>query len=220
MWAVTNIGKAPSVSSEETSASKTTGKDEFMKMLLAQLQNQNPLNPLDGTDFAAQLAQFSSDEQLINMNSELESLTQLQTSQNNVMAANLIGKQVSATQEAENRIAVTGSSADLNYSLAQDAQKVTVKIYNEEGNLVKTLEGNNQSAGSNTLTWNCATNAKGNYTFEVSAVDAAGNEVSVNTEVTGVVTDVQFKDQSILVTVGGQQIPFANVTEVSGAPAT
>lgn len=220
MWGVTNIGKAASAGSEGTSTNKLTGKDEFLKMLIAQLQNQNPLNPLDGTDFAAQLAQFSSLEQLTNMNSTLESLSALQTTQNGIMAANLIGRQVSANQEGGNILTVTGSSANLSYSLAKDAKKVTVNIYNEEGKLVKTIEGRNQSAGHNTLTWDCGADAQGAYTFDVSAEDSSGNDVSVNTTITGIVTEVRFTDQSLLVTVNGRQIPIADIVEVSGTPAT
>ena len=220
MWGVTNIGKGSSAVSESTSTNKTTGKDDFMKMLLAQLQNQNPLNPMDGSDFAAQLAQFSSVEQLSNINSTMESLKVLQTTQNIIMAFNLIGKEVSANQESESSFTVTGSSADLSYNLAEDAQKVTVEIYDDEGNLVKTFEESDQGAGSHKLTWDCGDNATGNYTFEVTASDSDGNKVSVNTVTTGIVTNVQYKDQILYVTVGGKQIPFSNVIEVSSVSET
>src|SRR3989339_1106934 len=82
-----------SVTSQTT---KTTalGKDDFMKLLLAQLKNQDPLKPMDGTDFAAQLAQFSSLEQLSNMNTELKNLSVNQMTMNYAQSVNMIGKDV------------------------------------------------------------------------------------------------------------------------------
>ena len=78
----------------KTTTTKTLGKDDFMKLLLAQLKNQDPLKPLDGTDFAAQLAQFSSLEQLSNMNTELKNVSVNQMTMNYAQSVNLIGKNV------------------------------------------------------------------------------------------------------------------------------
>lgn len=72
------------------------GKDDFFKMLLAQLKHQNPLEPLDGTAFAAQLAQFSSLEQLQNLNNELKTLSNNQAVMSRSYAIGLIGKEVEA----------------------------------------------------------------------------------------------------------------------------
>ncbi|MBU8911758.1 MAG: flagellar hook assembly protein FlgD, partial [Desulfobacterales bacterium] len=78
----------------QTLTSSTMGKDDFLKMMIAQLQHQDPLNPLDGTDFTAQLAQFSSLEQLSNMNTQLETLGLYQSSLNNAQSISLIGKEI------------------------------------------------------------------------------------------------------------------------------
>jgi len=95
----------------QTLESNTMGKDDFLKMMIAQLQHQDPLNPLDGTDFTAQLAQFSSLEQLSNMNTQLETLGLYQSSLNNAQSISLIGKEVTARG---NIVKVDGAaSADL-----------------------------------------------------------------------------------------------------------
>jgi flagellar basal-body rod modification protein FlgD len=74
------------------------GKDDFFKMLIAQLKNQDPLNPQDGTAFATQLAQFSSLEQLTNLNEALASQNLTYANLLHVQAVNLIGKEVTAEQ--------------------------------------------------------------------------------------------------------------------------
>ncbi|HUJ19201.1 MAG TPA: flagellar hook capping FlgD N-terminal domain-containing protein [Nitrospirota bacterium] len=80
--------------------SQELGKDDFLKLFMAQLQAQDPLNPMDSSQFTTQLAQFSSLEQLTNINTQLTSLVQVQSSQQNATATDLIGKQVQLTTGA------------------------------------------------------------------------------------------------------------------------
>lgn len=192
----------------------TMGKDDFLKMMIAQLQNQDPLNPLDGTDFTAQLAQFSSLEQLSNMNTQLELLGLYQSSLNNAQSISLVGKEVTARG---NSVAVEGAFADLSYYLTQDAGKVTISIYDEEGTLVHTLEpgAEGQKEGDNTITWDCSGVESGTYTFEVSAVSANGDVVDADTVTTGKVTGVTFIEGSPYLTVNGQHISFGNILSVN-----
>ncbi|OPY93136.1 MAG: Basal-body rod modification protein FlgD [Syntrophaceae bacterium PtaU1.Bin231] len=209
---------ATSSASSSKTATKSLGKDDFLKMLLAQLKNQDPLKPLDGTEFAVQLAQFSSLEQLNNMNSELKNLGVYQMTQGNAQAVSLIGKEITALQSGSFR--VEGTSANLSYRLSQDAGRVTVKIYDLTGKLVDTIESTDQKAGLQTLQWNAGRFGKGDYTYEVSALDAAGNAVTADTMMTGTVTAVQFKDKTVYLTVNGQEIAFNNVVSVRGTTAS
>ena len=89
-------GSTAGTANSVTSQSQALGKDEFFKMLIAQLKNQDPLNPLDGTAFSAQLAQFSSLEQLTNLNAALTAQNQNFASLLNAQSVNLIGKEVTA----------------------------------------------------------------------------------------------------------------------------
>ena len=204
-----------SINSGTTSSSLTKntimGKDDFLKMLIAQLKNQDPLNPLDGSNFAAQLAQFSSLEQLQNMNTKLETLGTSFSSLNNVQVANLIGNEVSAKG---NTTTVDGSTNTLYYNLPSDAKQGTVKIYNSQGTLMKTFNFGSQQAGTNSLTWNSSNVSAGTYTFEVSATDSSGNDVSVTSMVTGTVTGATFKNNVPYLTVNGQDIAFADILSV------
>jgi len=93
---VTNSTIATTSTTSSSQETDTLGKDAFFKMLIAQLQNQDPLNPMDGTAFSAQLAQFSSLEQLTNMNEALTAQNQNFTNLLSAQSVNLIGKEVTA----------------------------------------------------------------------------------------------------------------------------
>lgn len=196
----------------QTATTKILGKDDFMKLLLAQLKNQDPLKPLDGTDFAAQLAQFSSLEQLSNMNTELKNQSVSQMTMNYAQSVNMIGKDV--VTNSGNSITANGSATDLNYKLAKDAQSVTISIFDKDGKLVKTWDETAQKAGMNKVTWDCSGVNKGDYTFQVIAKDTQGQTVSVDTMTTGLVTAVHFRNNQILVTVNGKEVPLSNIIEV------
>lgn len=94
---MSNVGAVTgSTASSATSQTQVLGKDEFFKMLIAQLKNQDPLNPLDGTAFSAQLAQFSSLEQLTNLNASLTAQNQNIANLLNTQSVSLIGKEITA----------------------------------------------------------------------------------------------------------------------------
>ena len=204
------IGSSESLQTLQTSAT-TMGKDDFFKMMIAQLQHQDPLNPLDGTEFTAQLAQFSSLEQLTNVNDQLEILGLYQASLNNAQSVSLIGKEITAIG---NVIKVDGASVDFAYNLSGTAN-VTIRIYDEGANLVDTLELGTQQEGENSVTWDCSNVAAGNYTFDVSAKDANGNAISAYTMLTGKVTGVSFEEGFPLLSVNGQDISFGNIISVN-----
>ena len=190
----------------------TIGKDDFFKMLLAQIQNQDPLNPMDGTDFATQLAQFSSLERLGDLNAQMETINLYQASINNAQSLNLIGREVMAIGDVVN---VEGESTHLTYNLSGDAKKVSIKIYNEAGDLVNTLDLGNQKEGRNSVIWDCSGVSEGEYTFDVSAVDDNGEEINVDTMITGLVTGIVFKNNTSFLSINGQDIAFGDVISVN-----
>jgi flagellar basal-body rod modification protein FlgD len=202
-----NSGIASSTQTQKT----TMGKDDFLKMLIAQLKNQDPLNPLDGTNFAAQLAQFSSLEQLQNMNTSLGTMSSSFASMNNVQVGNLIGNEVSAKG---NTTIVEGSTNTLYYNLPSDVKQGSVKIYDAQGVLVRTQTFGSQKTGINSLTWSCANLPAGTYTYEVSATDTGGKEVTPTTMVTGKVTGATFKSGVPYLTVNEQDIAFADIISI------
>lgn len=200
------------MSTDSTSSITSTamGKDVFLKMLVAQLKNQDPLNPLDGTDFAAQLAQFSSLEQLTNMSSGLETLSEKIVALNSSQMAGLIGSQVTAEG---NQIQADGTTQTLSYTLPENVVKGTVSIYDGTGTLVKTLTFGAQQAGTNSVTWDTS-GLSGTYTFEVSGTNATGTSVSGSTLMTGTVTGVNFEDGVSYLVVNGAEVPFEDVVSI------
>ncbi len=192
---------------------KTLGKDEFLKMLLAQLKNQDPLQPMQGTEFAAQLAQFSSLEQLSNLTSEIKNQSLSMTTMAHAQAVGMIGKDVILSDSSS--LVADGKPLEVIYALDKDAQSVTVSISDKDGKLVKTISAAEQKAGQNSITWNMGADTKGDYTFQVVAKDIDGNEVVAKPLSQGTVTAVQFKQNEIYVVVNGQELPFSSVTSIS-----
>jgi flagellar basal-body rod modification protein FlgD len=183
-----SIGGLESVqpSTLTASAQKTDilGKDDFLRLLVAQLKAQDPLNPMENTEFTAQLAQFSSLEQLSNVNENLKSLISYQTSTDNSQAVGFIGKTVNANGNLVKTME-TGSLTAGEQNIAWDGT---------------------DNAGHEV--------PDGTYTFKVSASNAAGSEIEAKTLVRGRVTGVTFKNGSTYLLVGEQKIPVSNVLEI------
>jgi len=210
LWVDSTANVTSSTSSTST-AGKIMGKEEFLKMLIAQLKNQNPLNPLDGTEFTAQLAQFSSLEQLQNVYTELKALSQRQASLNNSQLVSLIGKEVTVKGNA---FTATGGPVGLSYDLTEGANRVWVRIYDQQGGLVDTITAQNQGSGTNAVTWSNTGNLSGNFTFEVTAADRAGNAISVSGITSGIVTGVNYREDTPYLNVGGKEISVSDVLSV------
>lgn len=200
--------------STASTAKNILGKDAFMKMMIAQLQNQDPLNPMDGTQFVAQLAQFSSLEQLQNLNDVMGSLPTYLGNFSNAQMANLIDNEATAKG---NVIAVSGSSANITYQLPSDIQSGIIKIYNSDGSLVDTVNIGSQKTGLQSTIWNCSKQGTGNYTYEISAVDKNGNEVTVDKMISGKITGVSFKNGASYLTINGQEVAFSDVVTINKA---
>lgn len=197
------------------------GKEDFLKLLLTQMKNQDPLSPLDGSQFASQLAQFSSLEQLVNLNSAVKTSIDadyyLSQSINNTLASTLIGKDVKLDR---NSFQSTGQDeVTLGYNLPKSAKSVTVKVYNESGALVKTFDPAPGMAGDNKLTWDFKDNngntvARGNYTFKVEATDANDKTLSASLFILGRIDGIKFSENGTKLILGGFEYSLADILEI------
>ncbi len=198
------------------------GKDDFLKLLTVQLQHQDPLEPQDNTEMVAQLAQFSSLEQLENMNRNLASsldldliLTQVL---NNTAAAGLIGKSVLAGGNSV-MLEESGEAVPIRFDLAANAESLTVAIYDESGTLVRTIEQKGVEAGRQSVEWDGKNSSgkgvsEGTYTFRVTATDGEGNAIGVNPLVMGSVDVVKFVNGEAVLVIGGVEVAISQIIEI------
>ena len=199
----------------------TMDKDAFLELMIAQLQNQNPLDPMDGTEYAAQLAQFSSLEQLTNLNESMDRSIDadyyLTQSINNTLTATLIGNDVKLASPTLNNIGQ--DDIEFGYKLPADASNVTVKIYNEHGALVRTIENENISGGDHKLSWdffddNGKKLPEGSYSFEIEASDTHGKDMVISSYGIGRIDGVRFGEGGTTLIVGGIEYNLADVIEI------
>ena len=216
----TEIGTASTAGGIESyvSAKPVLGKDDFLMLLVEQLKNQDPLNPMESTEFTAQLAQFSSLEQLTNMNESLQYSQLYQSSINNAQAVGFIGKTIKASGDSIN--VKDGMSGQIQFDLAGNAETVNIHIYDSSDNLVKTINCGALNDGEQSMAWdgthdNGETVPDGTYTFVVSAADAGGETIEASTYITAEVTGVTFKDGNAYLLAGDIEISMSDVIEVT-----
>lgn len=195
------------------------GKEDFLRLLVTQLSNQDPLNPMDGSQFAAQLAQFSSVEQLINIEQALtgqgEINGMLAQSINSGVAAGLIGKEVEA---ATNAVTWSGEgTVDLGVETAGDLDGAQLLVKDSTGRTVRTIDLGTLGKGDHPLTWDGTDDAGntlpgGSYTFSV--VTEGGKAAPAQTYLRGQVDRVTFGPEGILLWIGKTSIPMGQVRTV------
>ena len=193
------------------------GKDDFLQLLVTQLQNQDPLSPMDSTGFTAQLAQFSSLEELQNINETLSGVGSSQTILTNSQAVDYIGKQIQAVGDKLHLN--EGEPTPIEFNLSQDAAGVYVKLYNQYGEFVQDIDAGPMSAGQQRLEWNGMDYQNqqapaGTYRYEVMAMDAEGNTSSVTSFTTGTVSGVYYKNGLAYLLTADQEIQLGNVVQV------
>lgn len=196
------------------------GKDEFLRLLVTQLRNQDPVNPMDSSQFASQLAQFNSVEQLINVNDTLSAMIQSQeligTGLNNTLASSLPGKSVKAIS---NQIALDSTrETDIYFDLGQAATEIELTIRNALGDVVRTVTLENKNMGEHSWTWDGKANdgkslAEGTYTVSVQAKNGV-NAVQARTYVKGTVEKVKYTNQGVQLLVNGMFIGLGDVEEI------
>lgn len=196
------------------------GKNDFLQLLVVQLQEQDPLNPMDSTEFTAQLAQFSSLEQLQNVNTNLEAISTSQSVLTNSQAVGFIGNTVTAIG---NSVSVEeGASTPLQIDLENDAAEVYITLSDQQGTFVRDLSIGGLSSGTNTVAWDGldyqgVAVEDGVYTYSVSALDSSGKSISTTQYVSGIVTGVNFKDGTAYLQIGSQEIAMGNIVSVLSA---
>jgi flagellar basal-body rod modification protein FlgD len=204
------------IDTNNSSGENTLGKEAFLNLLVTQLKYQDPLNPMENTEFVAQLSQFSSLEQLWNVNENLQTETLVSQSIHNSLVSSLVGKDVKAL--GNTTTLPEEGTANLGYTIAESAT-VTISIFDQSGNTVRTENVGVQEAGYYSTTWDGQDNngnrvSAGEYTIAINAVDANGNAVETNAILRGQITGVRFVEGAPVLLMGMNEIDPADVLEV------
>jgi flagellar basal-body rod modification protein FlgD len=188
--------------------------DAFLLLLTTQLQNQNPLEPLDTNQFTQQLVQFASVEQQIKSNDTLNSL--LTSSKSSIVssAANFVGMTITADGTTTQ---LSDGKAEWKLNLPRAATG-TITITDKSGNVVAT-DTKALTAGGQSYVWNGRTSTglpapNGNYTLTVTARDVSGQAVTAKTEIAGRVDSVDMAGDSPVLVIGSTRVPLENVKTI------
>lgn len=203
----------------DTTTSSELDSDAFLKLFVAQLENQDPLDPMDDTESLSQLAEFASLEQLTNLSTSLDSIAAAIGEMQQMSAASYIGKDVLAA--GDDISLADGTATEVTYVIPSDATGVTAHIYNDDGTLVRSVEIGDLDAGEYDFTWdgkdtNGNTCRDGNYTIKFTAENAEGESITISTLVEGTVAGVAVSDGSIILTLDdGREVALLDVYSVS-----
>ena len=219
--AISSIPRSGMPAQLERSTGTTIDSEQFLVLLVAQLSNQDPLEPMSNQEFAAQMAQFGQLQRLASIDDRLQESLQAQVlstqAVTNTMAAGLIGKEVLALG---NTTELSQEDATLHISLGGPAETVTIKIFDAEGRLVRTIRHDDMPGGPNTITWDGLDDAgdaqtDGTYVYEVVAIDANGKLVDAVTATSGVITGVSYEGGVATLMVGDHRFAMGDVISIS-----
>lgn len=193
-----SISSVTDTSSSNYSSSLTggssLGKDDFLTLLVAQLENQDPLDPQENSEFIAQMAQFSALEQQITTNETLESILSSNQTIEQLSAFNLLGQTVVAEQDT---FTLGSDEVELGFSLDQSAESVTLAILDDGGSVVATIDFDDAEAGTTFISWDGLDNSgnslsTGDYSVLATATysDESNESLTIlqRAQVTGVDT--------------------------------
>lgn len=195
--------------------------DNFLTLLTTQLQHQDPLSPLDTTEFTNQLTNFAQVEQIISSNSKLDRLIELQNTSQLTTGVSYIGKLVEATGD---QMLLQDGSGSIGYELNQDSARTTITILNQFGTPVLFGEGNT-AAGRHIYQWDGINESgselpDGIYGVLVNAFDTDNNLIESTTSTFGRVTGVEVQGSEITLIMGPMSVDLEDVQSVLEAPDT
>ena len=221
---MTTTNSVTTPSSAAATAAGTTGTqqiagnfNEFLQLLTTQLQNQDPLSPLDTNQFTQQLVEFASVQQQIDMNTNMQTLISLQQTTAATQALQLVGSNVTLTGNTANLSNATSNPASwtLNASAPGTA---AITITNSSGQTAFTGT-TTLNAGTQSYSWNGLGNNKvkwpdGSYTIAVTGTGASGQAITVTSQVQGTVSAVNMSQTPPTLTVNGQGYPISSIQSV------
>ena len=210
-----NLAGSNNRQSDSALSQLTEDLDNFLTILTTQLQHQDPLEPLDTHEFTQQLVQFSSVEQLIAQNKNLESIIELQQNAMAISAVSYMGTEVSAAGQ-ENML--EGGQSSFSYTLPQNAAAASATITNETGSTVY-YGAAETTSGTHSFSWdgNSTTGVaqpEGKYQLTINATNSDGQPITPSYSITGIVTGVELEEGTAILSIGSVKVPLTNVTQI------
>jgi flagellar basal-body rod modification protein FlgD len=204
----------------KSSATLAQNFDNFLTLLTTQLQHQDPLSPLESTEFTNQLVQFASVEQQVAQNQQLEEMIALQRRDQAVNAVSFLGTVIEAFG---NEALLDGGNMTIGYTLLPDTASVTISILDDQDREVRAFEGDTEP-GKHTLVWDGINDQglpapDGAYTIRVTARNADGDPMDSATSINGTVSAVIAEDGAIVLKIGEISVPLDRVVGVTAATA-
>jgi len=207
-------GAAAPAAKEQPKKERTEGiasQQEFLTLLIHQLQNQDPLDPMKSDEFAVQLAQFSSLEQLVQINQKLDEGLGGSGAGSVGTMASFLGQQVVLKDP---NVQITGGKGpDLNFTVPPGTQDIRVDLVDDTGRVVASKQVGPLEAGKQTLSLEGVRAANGIYTPRVVAVDGSGQFIDLDSKVSGIVEGFIIEPDPALL-VNGQQVKLEDIAEV------
>ena len=213
---VASIGQTASNSAVQAASGKLAENfDTFLTLLVAQLQNQDPLEPTETEQFVQQLVQFSQVEQQIDTNSSLEKMLDFQTTG---QAAAAIGYLGSTVEALGNLVPLQDGKAEFNYALPEQANGTLIVLSDSSGEVVHSAPGNTE-IGKHNFVWdgldsNGNALPAGNYTITITARNANKELIEVPISVFGRVTGIESTEDGALISMGAVHIPLHDILSV------
>lgn len=216
MTTVTSTSASPPSDAATAQKGLSGNFDTFLKLLTAQLKNQDPLKPTDSATFTQQLATYSGVEQSIKQNKNLETLIGEIKTSNLSAATNYIGQIATANTSS---LTSSGSGGKWSYSLGTAAAATTLTITNDSGVAVRSVAGNTDS-GNHSYAWdgkdaNGNVLAAGSYTLSIKAKTASDTDIVTSTSITDKVTAVDNGPSGLTVLIGNTPVTTDQITSVA-----
>lgn len=217
MTAVGGVSAGTQGTAQKDQAGLVGNYETFLTLLTTQLKNQSPLDPMDANQFTEQLVQYSSVEQQIKANQQMENLVAMSAANNALNSLNFVGKTVTIDGSKGNL--TNGGTLTYKFDMPSDA-KGTVTIRNASGQVVTVKQGVEFKSGAQTYEWNGKNSAgvrmaPGTYSIQIDALDASGNNVAATTDQTGTVDKVDVSSSNPLLIIGGQAIAMSQVKSIA-----
>jgi flagellar basal-body rod modification protein FlgD len=199
-------------------AKESMGKDDFLKLLMAQATHQDPLNPMDSQGMMNQLTAMGSLEQMINMNKQLGQLNQVQGDISQATAYTFLDKDVTVKG---GRVSVSnGATPGMQYRIPNEADSVKVQVLDKSGAVVRELDQGAQSAGQHVIDWDARDKdgdavADGLYDYNVVAKSADNEQMPVEMYMRGKVSGIRFENGRSILKVNGEDVDTRGLVEIS-----